>query len=203
VLELPKEGALQVTVASESGSSGPMTSAGPGGTSALERIFLEHQARVFRAAYRITGNAQDAEDVLQTVFLRLLRREDEIPQARNPGSYLYRAGVNAALDVLRRRRSAAGVALEDVEEHGTYLEAVSSRPDDPQRALEIRTWLRSALARLTPRAAEMFALRYLEGYDNGEIARMLGTSRLAVAVGLTRTRRRLRGELHVLRGGSK
>jgi RNA polymerase sigma-70 factor (ECF subfamily) len=194
VLELPKEGALQVTVASESG---------PGETSALEKVFLEHQARVFRAAYRITGNAQDAEDVLQTVFLRLLRHQDEVPSARNPGSYLYRAAVNAALDVLRRRRSVAGVAVEDAEAQGTLLEAVSSRPDETHRALEIRTWLRSALARLTPRAAEVFALRYLEGYDNGEIARMLGTSRLAVAVALTRTRRRLRGELHVLRGGSK
>jgi RNA polymerase sigma-70 factor (ECF subfamily) len=40
----------------------------------LERVFLEHQARIFRAAYRITGNVHDAEDVLQTIFLRLARQ---------------------------------------------------------------------------------------------------------------------------------
>ena len=44
--------------------------------SALEDLFREHNGAVYRAAYRITGNAMDAEDVLQTVFMRLLRRED-------------------------------------------------------------------------------------------------------------------------------
>ena len=65
-----------------------------------EALFREHHGAVYRAAYRITGNAMDAEDVLQTVFTRLLRRERQRP-FRERGSYLHRAAVNAALDLMR------------------------------------------------------------------------------------------------------
>jgi RNA polymerase sigma-70 factor (ECF subfamily) len=164
-----------------------------GDASGLEGIFLEHQGRVFRAAYRITGNAQDAEDVLQTVFLRLARREERELAPRNLPSYLYRAAINAALDLLRARKHPESVALEDAE--GSLPENPGLGPERLHEAGEIRRWLRRALARLGPRAAEVFALRYLEDYDNREIARMLGTSRLTVAVTLHRARFRLRQEL--------
>jgi RNA polymerase sigma-70 factor (ECF subfamily) len=180
----PKEGTLHITAVSEQA---------PGDVSGLEQTFLEHQGRVLRAAYRITGNAQDAEDVLQTVFLRLSRREGGSLPPRNLASYLYRAGVNTALDLLRSRRDPDRVALEDA---GARLpDAPSGRPDRLHEAGEIRAFLREALARLSPRAAEVFALRHLEGYDNHEIAGMLGISRIAVAVTLHRTRHQLQKEL--------
>ena len=68
-------------------------------------------------------------------------------------------------------------------------------PDAAQEAGEIRDWLRRALAALPPRAAEVFALRYLEGEANRDIARMLGISRISVAVSLHRTRQRLQSDL--------
>jgi RNA polymerase sigma-70 factor (ECF subfamily) len=173
----------------------------PGDVSGLERIFLEHQGRVFRAAFRITGNAQDAEDVLQTVFLRLARREEGELAHRNLPSYLYRAAINAALDLLRAREQPERVTLEDAE--GSLPENPDFGPERLHEAAEIRSWLRRALARLGPRAAEAFALRYLEGYDNPEIARMLGTSRLTVAVTLHRARFRLRQELLIMRRGKR
>jgi RNA polymerase sigma-70 factor, ECF subfamily len=169
---------------------------------AVGKVYLEHQGRVFRAAYRITGNVQDAEDVLQTVFLRLLRRDDDaLELAQNLGSYLHRAAVNAALDVLRRRRTAGSVDLDEVGP--TLVDLSPVRPDEVHRAAELRSWLRRAVARLSDRAAEMFALRYFEGYDNPEIARMLGTSKVAVAVTLTRTRHRLRREFRRTMGGRR
>jgi RNA polymerase sigma-70 factor (ECF subfamily) len=164
----------------------------------LEKVFVEHQGRVFRAAYRITGNAQDAEDVLQTVFLRLARQgEDALPMA-NPASYLYRAAVNSALDLLRARRDRPTVPLDDA---AGAVEG-SPGPDRRWEAAEIRGWLRRAMTALPPRAAEMFALRYLEGQQNRDIARMLGVSRITVAVTLHRTRQRLQDELRISgRGG--
>ncbi|MBZ5583901.1 MAG: FecR domain-containing protein, partial [Acidobacteriia bacterium] len=69
----------------------------------LEAVFRENHAMVFRAAYRITGNANDAEDVLQTVFLRLLKREPSSEPIENMVSFLHRAAVNAALDLVRPR----------------------------------------------------------------------------------------------------
>jgi RNA polymerase sigma-70 factor, ECF subfamily len=161
----------------------------------LEKVFVEHQGRVFRAAYRITGSAQDAEDVLQTVFLRLARQAEHSLPLTNPGSYLYRAAVNSALDLLRARRDRPTVSLDDAAD---ALEG-SPGPDKRSEAAEIRGCLRRAMAALPPRAAEMFALRYLEGQQNRDIARMLGVSRITVAVTLHRARHRLQDELRILR----
>jgi len=169
----------------------------PDETVGLEKVFLEHHGRVFRAAYRITGNAYDAEDVLQNVFLRLARRGDEAVPVANLPSYLYRSAINAALDVVRERHDQARVPFEDAEAHAI----VSGSPlaERIQESAEIASWLRHALARLTPHAAEMFALRYLEDQDNKDIARMLGVSRVTVAVTLHRTRRRLEREFRAMR----
>lgn len=165
----------------------------------LEKAFVEHQGRVFRAAYRITGSAQDAEDVLQTVFLRLARQgEDSLPLT-NPASYLYRAAVNSALDLVRARRDRPTVPLDDAAE---ALEG-SPGPDRRWEAAEIRGWLRRAMAALPPRAAEMFVLRYIEGEHNRDIARMLGVSRITVAVTLHRARQRLQDELRISRRGGR
>ena len=71
----------------------------------MARIYREHSARVLAAAYRVTGSSHDAEDVLQTVFMRLVRREGAA-LGDEPGAYLHRAAVNAALDVVRSRKTA-------------------------------------------------------------------------------------------------
>ncbi len=159
----------------------------------LERGFREHHGRVFRAAYRVTGNASDAEDVLQTVFLRLARQGWPGASVGNIEAYLHRAAVNAALDLVRARRDSRKVALEDVAP--VLPEDPRLEPDRRQSAHELGTLLRRAIARLAPRAAEMFALRYFEGYDNPEIARLCATTPANVAVSLHRTRGQLQAEL--------
>jgi RNA polymerase sigma-70 factor (ECF subfamily) len=164
----------------------------------LEEIFRAHHRLVFQAAYRITGNPMDAEDVLQTVFLRLARREDGHGLAPHPASYLHRAAVNAALDLLRARSRARSVALEDA---GEELRDPRAGAEGGVQARELRDWLRRAVARLGPRAAEIFSLRYFEGFSNQQIARLLGTSQAVVAVVLHRTRGRLRKEIRPLAGG--
>ena len=158
----------------------------------LDFIFREHHSTVFRAAYRVTGNAGDAEDVLQTVFVRLLRRQSDAQAVDNMESYLRRAAVNAALDLIRSRQSAPQVSLENVAP--TLSENASLAPDRLHQSNEIRTWLRQAVSRLSPKAAEMFALRFFEGRDNPEIAEALGTTTASVAVTLSRSRDRIQQE---------
>jgi RNA polymerase sigma-70 factor (ECF subfamily) len=148
---------------------------------------------VLRAAYRITGNAQDAEDVLQTVFMRLARREGGSPLSDSPGSYLHRAAINAGLDVVRSRQSRRSTALEDVEP--VLASAEQDSPERRQGSGEIREQIQKALSKMSPKSAEIFALRYFEGFGNHEIARMLGTSRSTVNVILHRTRQRLKDEI--------
>src|SRR5277367_4985941 len=77
----------------------------------LSQLFREHYRRVLTAAYRITGSLADAEDVAQAVFTRLMSSGGGAPVG-NPGSYLYRAAINGALDFLRRQKAAAIAPLE-------------------------------------------------------------------------------------------
>lgn len=165
---------------------------------ALEGMFREHHDRVFRTAYRVTGNASDAEDVLQTIFVRLARREGDLGIGQTSASYFHRAAVNAALDLLRSRRRSRTVDLESLDvESDAPCEGLPG-----QGRLELRDALRSALGRLSPKAAEMFTLRYVEGYGNHEIARMTGSSRTTVAVILHRARHRLQKELSPVQGAA-
>ena len=165
----------------------------------LERIFREHHGLVFRAAYRVTGNPDDAEDVLQTVFLRMLRRAGDAEPVGNMASFLHRAAVNAALDLVRSRQNIRNIPLDDLEP--VLSEPAFRNPDRIHHSGEIREWLRGALARLNPRIAQMFALRFFEGKDNPEIAKLLETTPGTVAVTLSRTRDRLEKEYRAYLGG--
>lgn len=175
------------------------------GPALLETVYREHAETVLRAAYRVTGRMADAEDVLQTVFLRLAGRDADAPTVElGPGTaaYLRRAAINAALDVLRSRKRQRAVDLD-----GESAPQISDSAPDPERhraGRETHDTLRQALARLgqsSPKAAEIFALRFFEGLGNKEIARQLSMSQTAVAVNLHRTRSRLRQELGSSQGG--
>lgn len=155
----------------------------------FEQAFRAHHGLVFRAAYRITGNAADAEDVLQTVFLRLLRKPEQFNAMENAESYLRRAAINAALDVIRARQSIQLTELAEFPDH-----AIVHSDGELRRALG------RALGQLKPRPAEIFTLRFLEGLSNPEIAQMLGISQVLVAVIVHRTRQQLRKALRAYLG---
>jgi RNA polymerase sigma-70 factor, ECF subfamily len=124
--------------------------------------------------------------VLQQVFLRLVRRGPTAEPLENQESYLRRAAVNASVDVIRLRQSTPNVPLNEA------VVADNVAGSDPG---ELRDALRRALATLNPRAAEVFALRFFEGYANPEIARIVGMSQVHVAVLWYRTRKQLQKEI--------
>ncbi len=155
----------------------------------LDELYTAHHAMVFRTAHRVTGNAEDAEDVLQTVFLRLLKR-DSLAEIDNAESYLRRSAVNAALDIVRARQADNTLELERMPASGSCTEL-----------RDLRDTLRRALAQLPERTAEMFALRFFEGYTNPEIAKIMGISQIVVAVTVHRTRKKLQEQLK--RGGGR
>jgi RNA polymerase sigma-70 factor (ECF subfamily) len=157
--------------------------------SQFSRLFEEYHGLVFRTAYRITGSAADAEDVLQNIFLRLMR-SDSAAVIISEESYFRRAAVNASLDVLRARRGELNLPLEEFP----------SQTRDSQ-SHELRDCLRRAFAKLAPRSAEMFALRYFEDCTNQQIAHMFNMSPVLVAVTLHRTRRQLQKEIQSYFGG--
>jgi RNA polymerase sigma-70 factor, ECF subfamily len=147
-----------------------------------ERLYRGHSEAIYRTAFRITGRAEDAEDVLHTVFLRYLRRDASLGSIEQPEHYLKRAAVNASLDLLRARKG-------KVE-----LDSMTAEPAGAAQQ-ELRLRLAGALSRLDPQWAEMFVLRFVEGYGNKEIAEMLGQSQTMVGVTLFRARHKLQGEM--------
>jgi RNA polymerase sigma-70 factor (ECF subfamily) len=182
VSEGPKPTALRQLSAADSNS--------------LEGLFERHHDRVFRTAHRVTGSAADAEDVLQTVFLRVARGQESAAAADNPQAYFARAAINASLDLLRSRKRSKAIAIDDVENRASVAAFVSKHdPAKGQEDRELRELLSEALSKLGPTAGQMFALRYFEGFGNGEIANIMNTSALVVGVTLHRARARLRKEI--------
>jgi RNA polymerase sigma-70 factor, ECF subfamily len=160
----------------------------------LAELFRDHYKGIFSVAYRITGSQSDAEDVLQTIFMRLISSGARSGLSPNPKAYLYRAAINASLDLLRHRKRTNSVSLDMVDFDQSVGKSVAS-PDDNLKDSELRELIRVAVAKLEGRAASAFALRYYEGYDNRRIAEILGTSHLVVAVTLHRARTKLRKEI--------
>lgn len=153
----------------------------PAGFAAL---FEHHSEAVFRAALRITGNPADAEDVLQTVFLRVLSRSAQDEATGRPAAYFRRAAVNAAVDLLRRRAMHAETAYDDRAPHAAV-----------EPALLLKEQLRRAIATLENDDAALFVLRYVEGLSNQELADEFQLEKNNVAVRLHRIRLRLQAEM--------
>jgi RNA polymerase sigma-70 factor (ECF subfamily) len=164
----------------------------------LERLFVEHYRRVLNAGYRITGNMADAEDVAQSVFLRLGTSGGHLA-VENAGSYLYRAAINGALDLIRRKKTVPTEPLEVAAE--LVSKEGNTSPEGAMANKDLARHLRQAIGELAPRAAEMFALRYLEELSNHEIAQLMGTSHAVVAVTLYQSRSKVKKRLtELLRG---
>jgi RNA polymerase sigma-70 factor (ECF subfamily) len=147
-------------------------------------LYERHYETVFRTALRVTGNPADAEDVLQTVFLRVLARGEDVEDVSRPAAYFKRAAVNAAVDVLRRR---------ELHAESGYDEGAPQAAVQPPQLLKER--LRRAIASLDTDDASLFLLRHIEGLTIEELAGMFEIEKNNVAVRLHRIRRRLQVEL--------
>jgi RNA polymerase sigma factor (sigma-70 family) len=150
----------------------------------FEAIFRQLSPLVYRTARALTGRPEEAEDIVQAIFLKLIERELPVVFRKDPRAYLYRAAVNMSLDVLRSRRRFT--FTHDVD----GLE--SQPPINPVFEADHHRRLRAALTQLSPEAVQILILRYVHGYSDADIARLLGTSRGAVGLRFFRLRARLK-----------
>ncbi len=160
----------------------PMPSTTP--VAGFAELYERHYEAVFRAALRVTGNPADAEDVLQTVFLRLLAGSGGVEDVGLPAAYFRRAAVNAAVDVLRRREVRGESVYDNQAQH-----AASQPP------LLLKERLRRALGILDSEDASLFLLRHVEGLSIEELAGLFLIEKNNVAVRLHRIRLRLQAEM--------
>ena len=151
----------------------------------FEELFCKYRQLVYRAAYTVTGRRQDAEDILQTLFLRLLDQGFSDEFITNPEGYLHRSAVNAARQMFRARKR-RNHTDDDVE-------ALEDPETDRNRGQnDMRERLLEGMAQLEPEQAEILVLCYEHGYSDAQIAEMLGRKRGAVAMTLNRARARLK-----------
>ena len=153
----------------------------------LEALFDANHVRLYRLARRMSGDSEEARDLVQQAFLRAASRPDLLPAApAGREAWLVRTLVNLCRDRWRRlrvRREAAGLLPRPAQR------------SDPEASAVARATVQAALGRLSPRRRAVIVLHELEERDAGEIARLLGISRVTVRWHLSAARKELRAML--------
>ena len=164
------------------------------------RVLVErHSQAVFRLAFRMTRNEQDAEDTVQETFLRAYKQVHRFDGRAAFGTWLYRICANCAFDLIRSRKTrkeANGSGGEDERE--TWLERVAAHDPSPERLTQsgqIAELIGPALEKLTENERTAFVLRHYEGCDIEEIARTLGVQTNAAKHSVFRAVQKLRRAL--------
>jgi RNA polymerase sigma-70 factor, ECF subfamily len=168
-----------------------------GDSDAFRALVERHSRSVFRLAYRMTGNEQDAEDVVQESFLRAYRQLGRFEARANFGTWLYRITANCAVDLMRARQ-----ARHDQTRSDSLDEDLRSDRPDPERlseSAEIQRRVSEAMAALSPLERAAFTLRHYEGRTIDEISRTLGLGTSAAKHSVFRAVRKLRAALEPLR----
>ena len=157
------------------------------------RVYDAHNRGVYGAAYRILGNAAQAQDVVQDVFMRVWRKPEKFDAQRGElGSYLRLMGRSRALDVWREGQ-AAGRASDRLKLVVAKEEArVEDRPGAMAELESTRADVREALRRLPDPQREAVVLAYWGGLTADQIAKRagvpLGTAKSRIRLGLAKLR---------------
>ena len=175
-------------------------SAGPA-DAAVGRLYEKHKADVYRFARRLAGAPADAEDLVQEVWMRVVRHRVEISEERDMKAWLFTITANLHRDALRKARVRRLFLLAPRRDAGPESDVVASAPDGAPgpgalaEQSEAGRALERALAGLPHRQRSVFVLKMIEGYKHEEIGGMLGVPVNTVKTLLFRAVQRLRREL--------
>jgi RNA polymerase sigma-70 factor (ECF subfamily) len=170
---------------------------------AFEELVSRYESTVYNLAMRFTRNQEDAEEVLQDVFLTIFTKVKGFEGKSAFSSWLYRVIVNSSFMKLRKRRSSLIVAIDDEGEHGSrsVIENEKSSEVSLEEQLQnsrLREILAAAVDKLPDQYRAVFLLRDVEGLSNTEVGNILDLSIPAVKSRLHRARLMLRRKLHRL-----
>jgi len=169
-----------------------------GDMEAFRALVERHSRGLFHLAYRLTGNEQDAEDVVQETFIRAYRRLDRYESRAGFGTWLHRITVNCAIDLTRSRGRHTPPRVPAFEEHPDHTEQLPAHGPSPETVVyssEVRRKVGDALDRLTSSERTAFVLRHFEEKSIEEIRTALGLSENAAKQCIFRAVRKLRRAL--------
>ncbi len=171
-----------------------------GNYAAFEELVNRYEKKIYRLGMNITGNREDAEDVLQDAFLKAFQHLPDFREDSRFYTWITRIAVNEALMKLRKRRTSKEVAMEDSEDESGDVqvrEFADWKPNPEQQFAqsELEQILQTAVSTLSPGFRAVFYLRDVEGLSTEETAELLDLSAGAVKARLFRARLKLREEL--------
>ncbi len=169
-----------------------------GDEDAFRALVERHSRAIFRLAYRMTANEQDAEDVVQETFLRAFRQLKRFESRSSFSTWLYRIAVNCSLDFIRkRRRHDEHHTPDSPSEEETMHEVMDGRPTAERLVFsaEVQKRVDSVLSSLGPKERAAFSLRHFEGMSIEEIGSVLGLRDSATKNSIFRAVQKLRREL--------
>ncbi len=167
---------------------------------AFRALVERHSRSVFRLAYRMTGNEQDAEDVVQEAFIRAYRQIGRFEARANFGTWLYRIVANCSVDLMRARQARHDMTRSESLDAAVQLPADDApTPDRLAQSAEIQRRVQQALGALSPLERAAFSLRHYEGRSIDEISRALGLGTSAAKHSVFRAVKKLRAALAPLR----
>ncbi|SRR6266508_1996706 len=174
-----------------------------GDSDAFRELVERHSRSVFRLAYRMTGNEQDAEDVVQESFLRAYKQLGRFESRANFGTWLYRIVANCSVDLMRAKQARHDqVRGDSLDETVDLASQDHAGPERLARSSEIDRRVREALDGLSPLERAAFILRHYEGRSIDEIGKTLGLGVSAAKHSVFRAVKKLRVVLEPLRGES-
>src|SRR5476649_1696390 len=182
-------------------ASAVLARARQGDGEAFRALVERHSRSVFRLAYRMTGNEQDAEDVVQESFLRAYRQLGRFESRANFGTWLYRIVANCSVDLMRSKQARHDqVRGDSLDERAMELPAVNvPGPERMAESAEIERRVQDALHELSPLERAAFTLRHYEGRSIDEISSTLGLGTSAAKHSVFRAVKKLRLALAPLR----
>lgn len=169
-----------------------------GDRDAFRALVDRHSRSIFRLAYRMTGNEHDAEEVVQETFLRAYRRLGKFESRANFGTWLYRIGINCALDLMRSRQRHEEHREPDDAEGNPAVQRLASDAPAPDRVAisgEVGATVEKAMRELSETERSAFVLRHFEGLSIEEIGQALGLRTSATKNSIFRAVQKLRRAL--------
>ena len=144
-----------------------------GDAAAFEELYRAHATRLYTLLLRMAGSSEEAEDLLQDVFLTAHRKLDSFRGDSALGTWLYRMAVNHCLDYLRGRRARMAQATTSLDDEDA-AEPAATMPLVPTAVSRID--LERAIAQLPDGCRTVFVLHDVEGFEHHEIGQLLGIS---------------------------